>query len=99
MVKLFRIFMLCMSVTILSTTLFPFLYSLGSVSFCWAGVPDVGFLDCCALNLRAVLDFLIAQLCRSFGFASARFELRSPGFTRTEIRRNDVSFVVFHLSL
>ena len=29
------------------------------------------------------LDFLIAQLCRSFGFASTRFELRSPGFTRT----------------
>ena len=37
----------------------------------------------------AVLDFLLAQLCRSFGFASTRFELRSPGFTRTEIRRND----------
>ena len=25
-----------------------------------------------------VLDFLLAQLCRSFGFASIRFELRSP---------------------
>ena len=42
-----------------------------------------------ALAKIRVLDFLLAQLCRSFGFASTRFELRSPGFTRPEIRRND----------
>ena len=33
-----------------------------------------------------VLNFLPAQLCHSFGFASTRFELRSPGFTRPKIR-------------
>ena len=47
------------------------------------------FLWIATLTSFAVLDFLLAQLCRSFGFASTRFELRSPGFTRPEIRRND----------
>ena len=45
-----------------------------------------------ALAKIRLLDFLLAQLCRSFGFASTRFKLRSPGFaslTRPEIRRND----------
>ena len=36
------------------------------------------FLWIAALTSFAVFDFLLAQHCRSFGFASTRFELRSP---------------------
>ena len=68
----------------------------------WSLFTDIGVFSCQLFYRDAIffsspqlakkrrqirfLDFLIAQLCRSFGFASTRFELRSPGFTRTEIR-------------
>ena len=54
---------------------------------CFYGLPrSLRSLSWISFSLVAVLDFLLAQLCRSFGFASTRFELRSPGFTRTKIR-------------
>ena len=55
--------------------------ALGSASF-GGGMTLVGEQGPELVNLprgsRIVLDFLIAQLCRSFGCASIPFELRSP---------------------
>ena len=52
------------------------------------------FLWIATLTSFAVLDFLLAQLCRSFGFASTRFELRSP-VRGHYLQTNVYSFVCF----
>ena len=56
------------------------------------------FLGLFAFTKNAVLDFLPAQYCRSLRFAFAHFVLRSPGFTRSEIRSAEChspGFIVF----
>ena len=65
----------------------------------WIAAPSFLGLSWISLSLVAVLDFLLAQLCRSFGFASTRFELRSPGFTRPEIRCRGLRFAAVHFAL